>query len=171
VLSIVARITVFVKTLTGDTISLTACSDSTIYDLKLQIQDQRGNPTHSQRLLYLGRELDDARLLSDFNMQNKTTIQLMEKISMPMLSVRKPIIYLFSPEPLDALVELSLVPQWNFSAIYPVVPIEQITTTQSGGQKVAWRVRVHPNGDLTELTTGLDTAFLFWEALCVFMIQ
>ncbi|KAF9563453.1 hypothetical protein CPC08DRAFT_323610 [Agrocybe pediades] len=75
----------------------------------------------------------------------------------------KPVIYLFSPSPIEASVKLSLAPQWDFSAIYPVVPIEKAVGKEHH-QEVTWRVRSQPNGDLKELTTGLDVAYLFWEA-------
>jgi len=74
----------------------------------------------------------------------------------------KPVIYLFSPKTLEAEVKLSLIPQWNLCAIYPVVPIKPRTARSN--EQVAWRVRTHANGDLTELTTGLDATYLFWEA-------
>jgi hypothetical protein len=78
----------------------------------------------------------------------------------------KPVIYFLSPQTREAEVKLSLVPQWNLSAIYPVVPIKPRTTRSN--EQVAWRVRTHANGDLTELTTGLDVAYLFWESQYVF---
>lgn len=56
-------------------------------------------------------------------------------------------------------VALSLVPQWSFSAIYPVAPIKHVKN-----EELEWKVRVKPNGELTELNTGLDVAYLFWEA-------
>ena len=74
----------------------------------------------------------------------------------------KPVIYLFSPKTLEAEVKLSLIPQWNLSAIYPVVPIKPRTVRSN--EQVAWRVRTHANGDLTELMTGLNVTYLFWEA-------
>jgi hypothetical protein len=74
----------------------------------------------------------------------------------------KPVIYLFSPKTLEAEVKISLIPQWIFSAIYPVVPIKPRTVRSN--EQVAWRVRTHANGDLTELTTGLNVTYLFWEA-------
>ncbi|KDR73266.1 hypothetical protein GALMADRAFT_125361 [Galerina marginata CBS 339.88] len=74
----------------------------------------------------------------------------------------KPVIYLFSPSSLEASVKLFLAPQWNLSAIYPVVPIKP--RTAQSDEEVSWRVKVHPKGELTELATGLDVAYLFWEA-------
>ncbi|KAF9563459.1 hypothetical protein CPC08DRAFT_632661 [Agrocybe pediades] len=81
------------------------------------------------------------------------------------LSLRggKPVIYLFSPSPVEASVKLALAPQWDFSAIYPVVPITK-PVELAHHQEVTWRVQTQPSGDLKELTTGLDVAYLFWEA-------
>ncbi|KAJ7184427.1 hypothetical protein C8R46DRAFT_883529 [Mycena filopes] len=74
---------------------------------------------------------------------------------------KKPVIYLFAPEVIDVRVKLSLIPAWSFSSIYPIVPIE---TRQSGGEAVEWNVRTHVGGNLTELSTGLEVTYLFWEA-------
>ena len=71
----------------------------------------------------------------------------------------KPVIYLYAPSELTVSVKLSLVPQWSFSAIYPVVPIKYVKN-----EELEWKVCVKPNGELTELNTGLDVAYLFWEA-------
>lgn len=71
----------------------------------------------------------------------------------------KPVIYLYAPSELTASVTLSLVPQWSFSAIYPVVPIKCIKN-----EELEWKVRIKPNGELTEMNTGLDVTYLFWEA-------
>ncbi|KAF4609942.1 hypothetical protein D9613_010307 [Agrocybe pediades] len=76
----------------------------------------------------------------------------------------KPVIYLFSPLPVEASVKLALAPQWDFSAIYPVVSIEKPGVEQAHHQEVTWRVQTQSNGDLKELNTGLDVAYLFWEA-------
>ena len=75
------------------------------------------------------------------------------------LRAGKPIIYLYAPSELTVSVMLSLVPQWSFSAIYPVVPIRHVKN-----EELEWKVCVKPNGELTELNTGLDVAYLFWEA-------
>ncbi|KAJ7253391.1 ubiquitin family protein [Mycena haematopus] len=74
---------------------------------------------------------------------------------------KKPIIYLFSPTVIEATVKLSLVPTWSFSSVYPIVPVE---TSESGGDVVQWNVRTHMDGNLTELGTGLEISYLFWEA-------
>ena len=71
----------------------------------------------------------------------------------------KPVIYLYAPSELTVSVKLSLVPQWSFSAIYPIVPIKHVKNEEQ-----EWKVRVKPNGELTEMNTGLDVAYLFCEA-------
>ncbi|EFI26609.1 ubiquitin family protein [Coprinopsis cinerea okayama7 len=73
----------------------------------------------------------------------------------------KPVIYVFSPIEREVSVKLSLVPQWELSAIYPVVPVKHSITS---GQELEWVVRTSPCGTLTEKTTGLDVSYLFWEA-------
>ncbi|KAJ7092146.1 hypothetical protein C8R44DRAFT_891203 [Mycena epipterygia] len=74
----------------------------------------------------------------------------------------KPVIYLFAPSVVDAAARLTLMRHWHLSAVYPAV---QQTKSIAGGDTVEWQARVHPDGILTERTTGLDMAYLFWEAL------
>ncbi|KAG1812600.1 uncharacterized protein BJ212DRAFT_1483207 [Suillus subaureus] len=71
---------------------------------------------------------------------------------------RKPVIYLYSPSDIDVSVKLSLTPEWSLSAIYPIV------ATKDHGQHIEWNVRTHQDGSLTEHNSGLDVAYLFWEA-------
>lgn len=71
----------------------------------------------------------------------------------------KPVIYLHSPTAIDASVKLRLIPEWHFSAVYPVVP-----TKRDFGERIEWNVSTHEDGSLTENNTGLDVSYLFWEA-------
>ncbi|KAJ7118106.1 hypothetical protein C8R44DRAFT_982855 [Mycena epipterygia] len=50
----------------------------------------------------------------------------------------------------------------DLSAIYPVVPAKRVA---NGVDTIQWDVRTHLDGSLTERTTGLDVAYLFWEAI------
>ncbi|TRM59990.1 hypothetical protein BD626DRAFT_506103 [Schizophyllum amplum] len=80
----------------------------------------------------------------------------------------KPVIYLYAPQQVEATVRLSLTYEWGFSVVYPVVPVKKarLGTGEATkvGQAVEWRVQTQQDGTLRELSTGLDVAYLYWEA-------
>ena len=71
---------IFIKTLTGKSITIVVRKEDSIQDLKGKIQDKEGIPPDHQRIIYGGKQLQDDRTWSDYDISKDATLHLVIRL-------------------------------------------------------------------------------------------
>lgn len=71
---------VHVKTFAGKTITVEVEPDESIESLKNKLQSKEGIPINQQRILFGGKQLDSKKTISDYDIQNESTMHMVLRL-------------------------------------------------------------------------------------------
>jgi hypothetical protein len=149
-------IRIFIENIRGERMLLRVRPPYSIHYVMQKLEAKAGFVPDHYGLTYDGQRLDSRGCLSQYYIEDNDILE-----AYPIQIGGKPVTYLFSNQALDVSVSLHLIPQWSFSAIYPVVSIDE---HENGAQDIVWNVHVTQDGTLVEKSSGSEVSYLYWEA-------
>jgi Fe2+ or Zn2+ uptake regulation protein len=71
---------IFVKNLSGKTVTIEATPDQTIVDVKKMLEDKEGIAVREQRIVFKGKQCDDTATLESLGVQAMSTLHLVLRL-------------------------------------------------------------------------------------------
>lgn len=150
---------------TGKIVSIEVFPDTTVGQLKAELEDQEGISLEQYHIVLDGpgtEPLEEDSTMADCKVKEGSKLLAMHMIMF--MKVKKPVIYLLPPTPIsNARVQISLVKAWKISALYPPTDIGA-DKSLGLGRSVTWTVDAKPDGTLFHHGSRREVTYLYWEA-------